>query len=301
MNQRDHPSIEFEENRQYLFGIAYRMLGSVADAQDMVQEAFFRLHRDAPTNLRSAKAWLSTVLTRLCINHLKSARVQREKYIAPWLPEPLVEQQVIDPQENAKLADSLSIAFLLMLERLSPTERAVLLLREVFGYEFNEIAKIVEKSETNCRQLLRRAREHARSSPPRFETTPDQVEEVLSQFTKAAAAGDLNGLLKVLAEEAVAVTDGGGEVPSARKPIIGALKVARFILGTTRKFGLAGRTYRFAQINRSPGFIGYDDGMPVQAIVFNIGGGRLHDIFVINNPRKLKHLRPEPRNRDLFT
>jgi RNA polymerase sigma-70 factor, ECF subfamily len=295
MSQTDDLTLAFEENRHYLFGIAYRMLGSVTDAQDMVQEAYVRLHSDSPAYLRSAKAWLSTVVTRLCINHLKSARVQREKYVGPWLPEPLVDQQVFDPRENARLADSLSIAFLVMLERLSPTERAVLLLREVFGYEFNEIAAIIEKSETNCRQLLRRGREHARSSPPRFETTPEQVERVLNQFTQAAAAGDLNALLKVLAEDATAITDGGGEVPSARKPIIGALKVAHFVLGTTRKFGLARRTYRITQINGNPGFVGYDEGIPVQAIAFSISEGRLHEIYIINNPKKLRHLPPQPQ------
>jgi len=175
----------FTEHKPRIFGVAYRMLGSVADAEDMVQETFLRWQKSDRTGIKSSEAWLTTVVTRLCINHLKLARVQREEYIGPWLPEPIVAEDAIDPRENAEQAESLSMAFLVILETLSPTERAVYLLREIFAYEFAEIARIVEKSETNCRQLLSRARQRVAERRPRFKTSADQQKRVVEAFLKA--------------------------------------------------------------------------------------------------------------------
>jgi RNA polymerase sigma-70 factor (ECF subfamily) len=281
----------FEDNRRLMFDIAYRMLGSVADAEDIVQDTFLLWQATDHTKVRSPPAWLTTVVTRQCINHLNCARVRREEYLGPWLPEPLVTSQFPDPRENAKLADSLSMALLILLETLSPTERAVFLLREVFGYKFEEIALIVEKSETNCRQLLSRARQRVSGRRARFKASPQQVERLLQQFARAASAGDVEGLVRVLAQDVTVLTDGGGEAHAARKPIIGALKVAHFVVGTTRKFGLAGRKYSFAHINGHPGFIGYTDERAVQAIAFGIAKGQIKAIYIINNPLKLQHLR----------
>jgi RNA polymerase sigma-70 factor (ECF subfamily) len=281
----------FEAHRALLFAIAYRMLSTVTDAEDMVQETFLRWQNTCPSEVRSAKAWLTTVITRLCINHLKAARIQREQYLGPWLPEPIVTE---NPAENSCLVDSLSMAFLVLLESLTPTERAVFLLREVFDYEFGEIATIVEKTEMNCRRLLSRARRHIATRRQRFEASSEQVELLLEQFTKAAAAGDLQALLKALDPDVTIFTDGGGEVPAARKPVVGASKVAHLILGTTRKFGLTSRAYRFSHLNGYPGFVGYAAGRAIQVIAFGIVQDRIRTIYVINNPKKLRHLTSMP-------
>src|SRR5882757_8933059 len=191
----------FTEHKPRIFGVAYRMLGSVADAEDMVQETFLRWQKSDRTGIKSAEAWLTTVVTRLCINHLKSARVQREEYVGSWLPEPIVAESAADPRENAEQAESLSIAFLVILETLSPTERAVYLLREVFGYEFAEVARIVRKSEPNCRQLLGRARSHIAERRPRFKASADQQRRLVEAFLQATNQGDMEGLMAVLSED----------------------------------------------------------------------------------------------------
>src|ERR1700694_478547 len=220
----------FSEQRSLLFSIAYRMLGSVMDGEDMVQEAFLRW-QDAPVEeVRSPKSYLSTVITRLCIDQLRSAKTQREQYIGPWLPEPLITEETSDIDEHLAVADSLSMAFLVMLERLSPLERAVFLLREVFDYPYPEIARLVDKSEANCRQMVHRAREHISAGDRRFEITPEQLEEISARFMKATAEGDMDALIDRLTADVTVWSDGGGKVPAALNPIYGSEKVARFFV-----------------------------------------------------------------------
>jgi RNA polymerase sigma-70 factor (ECF subfamily) len=282
----------YEEWRPFLFGIAYRMLGSVTDAEDILQEAFLRWHGADREPIESPKAWLSTVVTRLCINHLNSARVQREHYVGPWLPEPIVTDPADPHRDNGQLAESLSQAFLVLLESLGPTERAVFLLREVFNYEFEEIAHIVGKNAANCRQLLSRARQYVADKKPRFESSPAQAEGILNQFLQSLESGEVDSLLAVLSDDVSVVTDGGGFTNAALRPIVGADKVSRFLLRAARKFGLDARVYRYASINNQPGFIGSVDGQAVQVAVFEIVSGRIQTIRFINNPAKLKHLWP---------
>lgn len=249
----------FHSYRSLLFSIAYRMLGSVMDAEDCVQEVFLQWHdalaRSAGPTIENPKAFLCTLVTRRCIDHLRSAQVQRESYVGLWLPEPLVEA---DPEALPDLAESLSMAFLLLLERLSPIERAVFLLRQVFAYSYAEIALIVGKSEENCRQVMHRARQHLAARRP-FTQVPKEVQQQLfTQFLQAWRVGDMHGLLRVLSDEIVLHSDGGGRVSAARQPISGPDKVARFLLGLQRKYlALADLTIRPALINGQPGLICY--------------------------------------------
>ena len=228
----------YESLRPLLFSIAYRMVGSVSEAEDIVQEAYLRHHRavrESDTEVQAPKAWLSAVTTRLAIDHLRSARVRRETYVGPWLPEPLMTDPAPDPSEQVELADSLSIAFLAVLESLSPVERAVYLLREVFGYGYDEIAGIVDRTEDNCRQLATRARRHVEAHRPRFAVPRERQEELTERFIEAVQTGDDDALVAMLAEDAVAYTDGGGKVRAAPRPIAGRDKVARFLTVTARR------------------------------------------------------------------
>lgn len=284
----------FAAARPLLFSIAYRMLGSVMDAEDLVQETFLRWQEAADADVRSPRAYLTTIITRLCINHLRSARVQRETYVGPWLPEPLVTEHAVDPSGSVELAESLSMAFLVLLERLSPTERAVFLLHEVFDFDHAEIARIVEKSEANCRQLLARAKQHVGVQRTRFAASPEQAERLTERFTQAASAGDLNGLLEMLAEDITLVPDGGGKAPGAiRNPLHGADAVARFVVGFVQRFIPRDRILRRADINGQPGFISYVSGKAVAALVFDIVDDRIHTIYAMGNPDKLLALPPE--------
>ena len=280
----------FEEHRQLLFGIAYRMLGTVMDAQDMVQDTFLRWQQTSPDKIESPRAWLTTVITRLCINHLKSARVQRETYIGPWLPEPLVTERGDQPAENAQLADSLSLAFLVLLETLTPTERAVFILREVLDCEFSEIAPIVNRSEVNCRQILVRARKHVEERRPRFDATPEQADKLMMQFDQAVKTGEIENLLNLLANDVVLVTDGGGKARALPKPMCGAEPIARLFIAATRKFGSGTQEMKKATINGLPGLVHFEGGRPQRVMAFGIHDGRIHALFVITNPDKLRHL-----------
>ena len=284
----------FDENRQRLFSIAYRMLGSVADADDLVQEAFLRWQRTDPAEVRSPRAYLSTVITRLCINHLKSARTLREEYVGPWLPEPLLTGQVPDPGGDGRLAESLSMAFLVLLESLSPVERSVFLLHEVFDYEYAEIAHILGKSEANCRQMLRRAREQVAARRPRFDPSPEQRERLADQFLKTSAEGDLQGLLALLAEDVALWADGGGKTAAALRPIRGADRVVRFITGALRKFVPADRVSRRTEINGQPGIISYMGRRPISAVILDPFGVRIQSIYIVTNPEKLARLPAPP-------
>ena len=279
----------FEEHRQLLFGIAYRMLGTVMDAQDMVQDTFLRWQStDEPVH--SPRAWLTTVLTRLCINHLNSARVKRETYVGFWLPEPLVEEQRDLPDANAALADSLSMAFLILLETLNPTERAVFILREVIGYEFSEIAPVVGKDEVNCRQILARARRRVEERRPRFDASPEQAEALLTGFHEAVKNGDLDRLLDLLAEDVVFVSDGGGKAKAFLQPVHGAAAIARPMINASRKFTLLTEEVEHAIVNGMPGLVTFDGGRAIRVMAFGILGNKIQSIFVIANPDKLRHL-----------
>src|SRR3954447_4896296 len=287
----------YESLRPLLFSIAYRMVGSVSEAEDIVQEAYLRHHRavsEGDTDVHAPKAWLSAVTTRLAIDHLRSARVRRETYVGPWLPEPLVTDPNPDPSEQAEIADSLSIAFLAVLESLSPVERAVYLLREVFGYGYGEIAGIVDRSEDNCRQLLTRARRHVEAHRPRFAVPPEHQEELTERFMAAVQTGDDDALVAMLAEDAVAYTDGGGKVRAAPRPIAGREKVARFLTVTARRGAeLTPFTVRTATINGRPGrMIVGEDGAVLGVIEIDLDGDVIRAVHVVNNPDKLRHLTP---------
>ncbi|MCI0776828.1 MAG: RNA polymerase sigma-70 factor [Chloroflexi bacterium] len=279
----------FTEYRPLLFSIAYRMLGSVMDAEDAVQETYLRWERADESGIESPKAYLSTIITRLSIDQLRSARVQREQYIGPWLPEPLVTEKGADMEDRAVLADSLSMAFLVMLESLGPIERAAFLLREVFDFEYAELARILEKSEANCRQLVHRAKEHVKEHRPRFDASNAQAQEIAAQFLHAATTGDMDRLLGLLAGDAILWSDGGGKVAAATNPIYGAEKIARFMVGIMKK---APEHFdaRLAQINGQPGVVTYDGGKPYSVATFDVLDGKICGIRAVNNPDKLQRL-----------
>lgn len=285
----------FESIRPLLFSIAYRMLGSVMDAEDVVQEAYLRWQRVSEAEVRSPRAFLTTIATRLAINQLRSARSQRETYVGAWLPEPLVTDETnLDPLEPAELAESLSMAFLLLLERLSPTERAVFLLREVFHFEYEEIGRIVEKSEVNCRQIMTRARSHMEAGRTRFDADQEQAQRLVDEFTRASTEGDLEGLVAALAEDITLWADGGGKVRGAAlRPIHGAHAVARFLLGVMQRLVPTGTRVQPAAINGQPGFIAYLHGRARAALAFDVRGDRIHTVYAIGNPDKLWNLPPE--------
>jgi RNA polymerase sigma-70 factor (ECF subfamily) len=281
----------FASARPMLFAIAYRMLGSVMDAEDLVQDAYLRWQEAPETDVRSPRAYLTTIVTRLAINQLRAARTKRETYVGPWLPEPLVTE---DTPDTVELAESLSMAFLVLLERLSPIERAVFLLHEVFDFEYAQIARMVDKTEANCRQLLARARKRLGTPRPRFEADAEQAQRLTQRFTEASVAGDLDGLLALLAEDITVWADGGGKVPGAAlKPRRGATPVARFVQGVMRRVVPARSVLRPPEINGQPGFIAYVSGRPLSALILDIRDGRIQTIYAIGNPDKLQAL-PSP-------
>ena len=295
MNTIESRSDIFTSTRPLLFSIAYRMLGSVTDAEDLVQDAFVRWLEADEAEVRAPRAYLATIVTRLAINQLQSARTKRETYVGPWLPEPLVTEHAPDPSQPIELAESLSMAFLLMLERLSPAERAVLLLHDVFDFDYSEIASILEKSEANCRQLLARAKKHIGEPRARFDVDRIQADRLLHRFIDATRAGDIDGLLGLLAEDITLWADGGGKVPGAAlRPIHGADAVARFVVQRARTGAAQGRTLRPTRINGQPGFIIYESGQPRAALVLEIRDGRIHELFAIANPDKLGALSQLP-------
>jgi RNA polymerase sigma-70 factor (ECF subfamily) len=283
----------YEELRPLLFSIAYRMVGSASEAEDIVQEAFLRFHREssAGTDIESPKAWLSTVTTRLAINHVQSARVRRESYVGTWLPEPLLTDTESEGARHAETADSLSLAFLVLLESLGPVERAVFLLREVFDYGYDEIAAVVSKSEDNCRQIAVRARRQIEAKRPRFEASRKKREELSRRFFDAVMAGKTEGLISLLAADAVAYGDGGGKARAFPRPVYGRDKVARLFL---RARGLTVSSLRHVEINGQPGALLLDPaGNPVVAISLDIADGLVQTVRAVSNPDKLHHLDPD--------
>lgn len=273
-----------EELRPYLFAIAYRMLGSVADAEDVVQEAYLRYEAAHP-DAESPKAYLATVTTRIAIDELRSARARREVYPGEWLPEPIVEDEHL---RHAEMADSLSLTFLHLLEKLSPVERAVFLLREVFDYPYDEVARIVGKSPANCRQILARAHAHVDEGRKRFDVSREEREEVAKRFLAAWENGDTDALVEVLAPDVTLYGDGGGKTPSIRVPLVGALRVAKALIGWDRMARDRGYTYRPATVNGEPGIV-YDDpeGQVSAVEVLDIVEGVVIAIRSVLNPDKL--------------
>jgi RNA polymerase sigma-70 factor (ECF subfamily) len=283
-----------EELRTRAFAIAYRMLGSVAEAEDIVQEALVRVHRalEGGERIESPRAFVATVATRLAIDELRSARVRRESYVGEWLPEPLVADPTDDFADQAEMADSLSLAFLVLLESLSPEERAVLLLRDVFDYDYDEIAAIVGKSEANARQLAARARRRVGERRPRFESSREQRDKLARRFLAAAEEGDLGALETFLAHDVVLHADGGGKAPAIARSLLGRSRVARAIVAWVRqRLKVPGTAVRPVEVNGQPGaFLLDGDGKLVAVMALGIAGQQVRSVMGIVNPDKLQHL-----------
>lgn len=280
-------SDDFEALRPALFGVAYRMLGTASEAEDMVQEAWIRWRSAAPAEVRSLRSYLVTIVTRLCLDYLRSARVQREQYLGPWLPEPVPTARLIDshtPEDAAEAVETISYAFLVVLERLAPVERAVFLLRDVFDFDYAEIAEIVAKSEPACRQILRRARLRLTDGEVRFACSYEQRLRLTEQFVRAAGAGDVNGLVALLAEDVTLWSDGGGKVPAAINALRGRERVVKLMLGLRK--GIGPHT-RIADLNGVPAVITYGGGLPVNVILVEPGKDGIGAIRVVRNPGKL--------------
>jgi RNA polymerase sigma-70 factor (ECF subfamily) len=286
----DQTLSQFEEHRSLPVGIAYRLLGSVTDAQDMIQESDLRWPQAADDAIQSPRAWLTTAVTRLCINHLQLARVKREIYVGPWLPEPLADEPAGDPAAAAESADSLSFAFLVLLETLSPPERAVFILREGFDDEFSDVARIVEKSEANCRQILARARKRIDARRPRYDVSRADADKLIAPFVAAVQSGDLETLIASMSDNVVLVSDAGGKPGALRRPIHGPGPIARVLVNVLRKLGSATDEVHRATINGLPGFVRFQDGRAQGVLAFGIAGGRIEALFSISNPDKLRPL-----------
>jgi RNA polymerase sigma-70 factor, ECF subfamily len=281
---------EFEELRPLLFAIAYRILGSVSEAEDAVQETWLR-YQASPTQPTSAKAFLSAVVTRISIDVLRSARVRREEYVGQWFPEPLLTDPYQDPERSAELADSVSMAALLLLERLSPLERAVFVLREVFGFGFPEIASAVGRSEAACRQLAVRARHHMDAGRPRFEADRRGRDELAARFFGALAEGDVDGLRELLAADVQLVGDAGGKAPALARSIIGADKVARVLASIFPRLVRVEVTLEQHEVNGEPGAIFRDrDGKVLTTMALDVLDGQIQTIRAVSNPDKLGHV-----------
>ncbi|WP_433371679.1 RNA polymerase sigma-70 factor [Streptosporangium sp. CA-115845] len=283
---------EFEELRPLLFSIAYRILGSVGEAEDAVQETWLR-YDGLATRPTSTKALLSAAVTRISIDVLRSARVRREEYVGPWFPEPLLADPYQDPARSAELADSVSMAALLLLERLSPLERAVFVLREVFGFGFDEVAAAVGRSEAACRQLLVRARRHMEAGRPRFEAVRKEREELASRFFDALREGDVAGLRELLAADVSVVGDGGGKAPQLARAVIGAENVARLLASLFPQMARIDVTFEPQEVNGQPGAIFHDrDGKVLHILALDVLDGQIQTIRSVINPDKLGHVGP---------
>jgi RNA polymerase sigma-70 factor (ECF subfamily) len=286
---------EFDELRPSAFAIAYRMLGSVSEAEDVVQEGLLRLHKAGAGGERidSPRAYLSTVVSRLSLDQLRSARVQRETYVGEWLPEPLLASADADPARTAEMADSLSLAFLVLLESLSPEQRAAFLLREVFDEPYDRIAEIVGTSEQNARQLAARARRHVEERRPRFEASRTQREELAARFFAAAEQGDLQALEELLAHDVVLRGDGGGKAPALARALHGRARVARTLTAGLRALTRFGITSRREDVNGQPGALFFDrEGGLIGVMILDVAEGQVQAVSSISNPDKLRHLGP---------
>jgi len=297
-----NPDASFEPYRRRLVGLAYRMLGSMADAEDAVQETYLRWHEADRDNVSNPRAFLMTTTTRICLDLLKSARARREEYVGAWLPEPVVDTAALAPDSRTELAEDLSIALLLTLDRLSPLERAAFLLHDVFDFSFGEVSRALERSGGACRQLAARARAHVRAVRPRGATAPParsgeidaKHAQLMSAFAAATQSGDVNALTQLLASDARLVSDGGGKVRAPRDVIDGADRVAQFVVNAARphpgQWWRQDFTVRFATINGLPGVIVDGPEGPVQTAAFEIEGDVIRALYVVRNPDKLRHL-----------
>jgi RNA polymerase sigma-70 factor (ECF subfamily) len=281
----------FETYRSYLFAIAYRMLSSAMDAEDMVQETYLRYSTTPPETIKSLKAFLTTIITRLCMDQLQLARRKREMYVGPWLPEPIITAEaleVMSPQERVDKEETISLAFLLLLEQLQPNERAVFLLREVFDYDYAEIAAFLGKSEVACRQWFSRAKKHLGDHRPRFPASPDTQKQLLTGFLQAVQAGEMTPLLDMLAEDVTMWTDGGGKVKgAATRPITGHEAVARFSLGASKRFLPEGARVELAEVNGQPGLIIRVGDRAYRVMTIEVEAQQIRAIRIIANPEKL--------------
>lgn len=289
MHDTSHRSAAFEQSRRRLFGLAYRMLGTKADAEDMVQEAYLRWHQANTDEVRSPEAWLVTVVTRLCIDRLRSASIEREKYPGKWLPEPILGDLLPSPEDQVELASNLSMAFMILLERLAPVERAAFLLHDVFDCDYPQIARIIGKSESACRQIMHRARERVRRDQRRFEASEEDRIRLIKKFSEAIDANDEQTLLALFAEDATLIGDGGGKAPAVRNIIYGAERITRLYLTVARRS--EGNITRVLQlINGEPGLVIFTDGQLTGTLSFEIYGDRIHALYSVLNPDKLKEL-----------
>src|SRR6185437_15232742 len=282
-----------EDLRPLMFAIAYRMVGGVSDAEDLVQEAYLRMQQALAvgTAVDSPKAYLTTIVTRLAIDHLRSARVRRETYPGPWMPEPVVERLDEAPAESAELSDSLSMAYLVLLDQLSATERAVLLLHDVFGYRFDEIGAIVDRSEAGCRQIAVRARRRLDADRPRFDRDLRRRSQVADEFLTAFREGDIDALLHLVSEDAVFVGDGGGKAAALPEPIYGRDRVVHLLRAFANQNRRLNLRFEPARINGQPGAVVRDlDGLVVTVLALDIVGGAVGTVRSIVNPDKIGHL-----------
>lgn len=282
----------FEANRPVLFGVAYRMLGSATDAEDAVQEAWLRWRGASVEALRSPRSWLVTVVTRLCLDHLRTARVRREQYIGQWLPEPIATALAPAPGPEATVdtAETIDMAMLVVLERLSAVERAAFILHDVFDFGYDELAEMLGKTEGACRQLVHRARQRLAEPRQRFTATSEQRRELTLAFLRAAAEGDMEGLLAILAEDAVLASDGGGKASAALNLVVGRDRIMRFAIGVARKKWPKGARVVLAEVNGGPGVLVYEGERVTSAYVLGCGDGQVRAIWVVRNPDKLRAL-----------
>lgn len=293
-----NPAASFEPYRRRLLGLAYRMLGLMADAEDAVQETYLRWHAVDREKVSDARAFLMTTTTRICLDMLTSARARREKYVGPWLPEPVVDTAALAPDSRTELAEDLSVALLLTLDRLSPLERAAFLLHDVFDFSFTEVAAALQRNEAACRKLAARARAHVRAVRPRgVAESPERSGEIdakhaqlMSAFVAATRSGDLNAPMQLLANDVRVVTDGGGKMAAALNVLDGADRAARFLVGATRKGWRDDFTLRVATINDLPGLIVDGPEGPEQTAAFEIENNVIRTLYVVRNPDKLRHL-----------
>lgn len=287
----------FHTHRPLLFGIAYRMLGAVSDAEDILQEIWLRWQRQDATAIVSAKAWLVSATARACIDQLRSARRAREDYYGVWLPEPLMPATDTDPRTTAELSESLSMAFMLLLESLGPTERAVFLLREIFGCDYDEVATVVGKTEANCRQIVRRAKAQLEIAPRSSPPPTAQAQQLVDAFLAATASGDMSRILALITADCAVYSDGGGRVKAAGRPILGADHTSRFLVGIWPKF-VDEMERRRVIINGAPGLLMSLGGQVHYAFSFEVAGDRVRALYIHCNPEKLRHLSSAGRGRE---
>ncbi len=294
-------SEDFQSYRPLLFSIAYRMTGSASEAEDIVQDSYLRYRAAEPGEIRSLKSYLSTIVTRLSLDHLKSARVLREQYIGPWLPEPILTgDSALAALQSVEQRESIATAFLVLLEALSPHERAVFLLREVFEYEYAEIAKMLGLSATNCRQLFHRAQAHLANRRRRFKPAREVQQRLLARFLQACRQGDIAALAETLAEDVVAWSDGGGKVSAARQPVFGREKVVRFVIGLLRKAPTDLRI-EVAEVNGTPAILLFTGAQLGYVCSFEIVNDRIQALQAVLNPKKLEYIRRQVGARDQGT